>query len=105
MAAQASPLTETLRGAEFHRIISDESRLRALTCLYEAGELEAEELIDALSQDPVQVREALGELTACGVLSERRERFRVHYRLADGLPAWVGIALGAARDWGVAAAR
>ncbi|MEX0385771.1 hypothetical protein [Spiribacter onubensis] len=105
MGAQASRLTETLRGAEFHRIISDERRLRALTCLYEAGELESETLAGALSQEPAQVRQTLAELTACGVLSERRERFQVHYRLADGLPAWVGIALGAARDWGVAAPR
>ena len=105
MGSDVTPLAVTLRGAEFHRIISDESRLRLLTCLYEAGELEADDLARALAQEPARIRQSLGELAASGLLSERRERFRVHYRLADGLPAWVSIALGAARDWGVATGR
>lgn len=97
MGAEASALAVTLRGAEFHRIISDEGRLKMLTSLHEAGELDAEELAAALALEVTETRRSLGELTASGLLAERRERFRIHYRLADGLPAWVTIALGAAR--------
>lgn len=98
MGAEANALTATLRGAEFHRIISDQARLDMLTSLHEAGELDADELATALLQDVEETRQTLGELAGTGLLAEHRERFRVHYRLADGLPAWVSIALGAARN-------
>ena len=103
MDARATALGATLRGAEFHRIISDRGRLHMLTCLQAAGELDAEDLADALGEDSAGIRERLSALTAAGVVDERRECFRVHYRLADGLPAWVAIALGTARARGLGA--
>ena len=98
MGAEGSALAATLRGAEFHRIISDEARRKMLTSLHESGELDADALATALLQDIEETRQTLGELAGTGLLAERRERFRVHYRLAEGLPAWVSIALGAARN-------
>ena len=105
MGADVTALAANLRGAEFHRIIRDGSRLKMLTSLHEAGELDAEALAQTLLQDIEETRRTLGELAGSGLLAERRERFRVHYRLADGLPAWVSIALGAARNGGLAPAR
>lgn len=96
--------TVVLRGADFHRIISDETRLRMLTCLHRAGELEADDLAQAMTQEPAQTRQLLGDLAARGLLAARHQHPRIHYRLADDLPVWVTIALGAARDWDRAAA-
>ncbi|MEX0373806.1 hypothetical protein [Spiribacter pallidus] len=98
MGAEAENLEMALRGADFHRLVSDDSRLKVLMSLRDGGELEAEELAIALMQDVPDTRRRLSELAEAGLLAERRERFRVHYRLADGLPAWVSIALGAAAD-------
>lgn len=104
MDNRSSPQTMALRGAEFHRIISDESRLRMLTCLHRAGELEADDLARAMTQEPDQTRQMLGDLAARGLLAARHQHPRIHYRLSDDLPVWVGIALGAARAWEHAAA-
>ena len=93
----------TLRGVDFHRIISDGERLRMLTCLHRAGELEAEALAREMPQSPAQTRQMLGDLAARGLLAARHQSAQTHYRLADDLPVWVTIALGAANDWNRAA--
>ena len=95
--------TDRLRGVDFHRIISDAARLRMLTCLHRAGELEVEALAREMPQSPAQTRQMLGDLAARGLLAARHQSAQTHYRLADDLPVWVTIALGAANDWNRAA--
>jgi hypothetical protein len=96
---KAHSRTETLRGVDFHRIISDGDRLRMLTCLHHAGELKADELARVMPQPPADTRQMLGDLAARGLLAARHQHPDIHYRLADDLPVWVTIALGAANDW------
>ena len=104
MESRNNSQTAALRGAEFHRIIGDKTRLHMLTCLHRAGELEADDLARAMTQESSHTRQMLGDLAARGLLAARHQRSRIHYRLSDDLPVWVTIALGAVRDWDRAAA-
>ncbi|MDR9433592.1 MAG: hypothetical protein RI539_07490 [Spiribacter sp.] len=103
MAEDVACITTKQRTRDFHRIMNDALSLAVLTSLYEAGELEAEALADALMRDPAELRELIASLSSVGLLAERHERFRRYYRLADALPAWVVIALGTACSQRVAA--
>ncbi len=89
--------------SDFNRIMRDALTLDVLTSLHEAGELEADELAQALMADIAEIRGLLTNLSRAGLLAERRDRFRRLYRLADELPAWVVIALGTARSTRLAA--
>ena len=72
------------------RLLSDPTRLRMTVLLAAAGELCVCELTCALGESQPKVSRHLALMREEGLVAARREGTWMHYRLAPGLPAWVG---------------
>lgn len=85
-----------LRPEALFSVLTHPLRLRAMLLLHGQPELCVCELTHVLqAQQPVMSRH-LAQLRRAGLVASRRAGVWIHYRLADGLPAWVTGVLDAA---------
>ncbi len=71
------------------RALADETRLRCVILIQQAGELCVCELTYALGLAQPKVSRHLATLKAANLLQDRREGLWVYYKLHSDLPAWV----------------
>ncbi len=85
--------------APLFRLLSDETRLRCLLLLAQAGELCVCELTHATGAAQPKISRHLALLREAGLVLDRRQGLWIHYRLHPDLPGWVKdiIATTAAR--------
>ena len=74
--------------AQFHRALSDETRLRVLALLATEGELCVCELVHALDMIQPRISRHLALLRDQGILQARRSGQWVLYSIAPDLPPW-----------------
>lgn len=73
---------------ELMRVLSDETRLRALLLIQQKGELCVCELTEALQVSQPKMSRHLAQLRDAGIVETRRAGQWIHYRLAANLPLW-----------------
>ncbi|MES1928685.1 ArsR family transcriptional regulator [Salinisphaera dokdonensis CL-ES53] len=78
---------------EIFQALADSTRLRCLALIETHGELCVCELVHALELSQPKISRHLKLLRESGLVSDRRERIWVHYRLADTLPSWARTTL------------
>lgn len=84
-----------LSPVQFYKCLSDETRLRCLLLITQAGELCVCELMAALDEIQPKVSRHLAQLRKAELLLDRRQGQWVFYRLNPDLPAWASSVLNA----------
>ena len=82
-----------ITAVELFSSLSNETRLRTLMLLLDAGELCVCDLTGALQLGQPQVSRQLGLLRKAGLVVDRRAGQWVYYRVDPRLPEWVGAIL------------
>lgn len=77
------------------RAMADDTRLRALALMAGEGELCVCELTHVLEASQPKVSRHLAILRKVGLVSDRRDRTWIYYRLSADLPVWAREALNA----------
>ena len=73
----------------FFRALADETRLRCVVLIQQAGELCVCELTDALGLSQPKISRHLATLKAANILQDRREGLWVYYDLHPELPSYI----------------
>lgn len=84
--------------AETFRILSDETRLRALALISQEGELCVCELVAALELSQPKISRHLGALRESGLVVARRDAQWVFYGPNPALPDWQQQVISGALD-------
>jgi len=71
--------------ADFFKACADETRLRLLSLLSQAGEVCVCHLVDILATNQPKVSRHLAYLKRVGLVTDRKEGLWVYYRIADSL--------------------
>lgn len=74
---------------QLFKCLADETRLLSTLLIQAEGELCVCELMEALEDSQPKISRHLAQLRNCGILSDRRDRQWVYYRLHPQLPKWV----------------
>ena len=82
----------------FFQVLSDETRLRAMSLMADEGELCVCELVHALELPQPKVSRHLATMREAGVLVQRRHAQWMFYRIDPELPDWQARAISAAID-------
>lgn len=77
------------------RTLADATRLRCLLLIAANDELCVCELVYALDLSQPKISRHLKLLRDSGLVTDRRERIWVHYRIAPDLPTWVNSVIRA----------
>jgi ArsR family transcriptional regulator len=72
----------------FFKCLSDDTRLKSLLLIAEAGEACVCDLMEALDLDQPKTSRHLAQLRKCGILLDERRGKWVFYKLHHELPAW-----------------
>ena len=72
----------------FFKCLSDETRLRCILLLHQAGRLCVCELTEALDLPQPKISRHLAQLRHCGLLTDQREGQWVYYQINDQIPQW-----------------
>lgn len=65
-------------------LLSDPTRLRLISALYEAGELSSGELAELAGVSAANTSQHLSRLLSGGIVARRREGTSIRYRIVDG---------------------
>ena len=79
----------------FYRQLADETRLRGLVLLAQAGELCVCELTHALTASQPKISRHLAQLRENGLVRDRRAGQWIYYRINPDLPDWAHAVLEA----------
>ena len=71
------------------KALSDSTRLRCLSLLFNADELCVCELTRAMSIAQPKVSHHLAALRNAGLVTDRKQGLWIHYRINETLPQWV----------------
>lgn len=93
--AAVTTVVDDLASARLFRALADSTRLRALVLMGIEGELCVCELTHALGVSQPKMSRHLAVLKHAGLVADRRERYWIHYRLAEDVADWTREALDA----------
>ncbi|HHK74076.1 MAG TPA: metalloregulator ArsR/SmtB family transcription factor [Rhizobiales bacterium] len=82
----------------FFQVLSDETRLRAISLMADEGELCVCELVHALGLSQPKISRHMASMREAGVLVQRRHAQWMFYRIDPALPDWQARAIQAAID-------
>ena len=75
--------------SQLFKCLSDDTRLLSTLLIHSEGELCVCELMAALDDSQPKISRHLAQLRSCGILTDRRDKQWVYYRLHPQLPAWI----------------
>lgn len=83
----------------FFKCLADDTRLRTLLLIAEAGEACVCDLMEALELDQPKTSRHLAQLRKCEILQDERRGKWVFYKLHPALPVWAkDVVLSAAKN-------
>lgn len=74
---------------QLFKCLSDDTRLLSTLLIHREGELCVCELMEALNDSQPKISRHLAQLRSAGILTDRRDRQWVYYRLHPQLPSWI----------------
>lgn len=77
-----------MKQIEIFQMLADQTRLRALALMQEAGELCVCELVAALDLSQPKISRHLAAMRDAGLLTSRRDAQWVFYQIDTALPDW-----------------
>ena len=77
-----------MKQIEIFQMLADQTRLRALALMHEAGELCVCELVAALDLSQPKISRHLAAMRDAGLLTSRRDAQWVFYHITPTLPDW-----------------
>lgn len=77
-----------MNALQFYKCLADDTRLRTILLIHQAGELCVCELTSALDVSQPKISRHLSQLKKCGILSDRKQGTWVFYRINPDLDSW-----------------
>lgn len=77
-----------MQPTKFFKCLSDDTRLKSIVLIHNAGEACVCELMEALALDQPKISRHLAELRKCGILQDERRGKWVYYKLHPQLAPW-----------------